>query len=124
MSRFFSRINPFVRGLLILAAIAGVVVVLQLEQTLAALAVLVRIAFVLAIAYFIFLVWREQREGISMWSQRAQLVFYGAAVVAVADVGVYWYGGAVGYEILAFVAVLALCGVAMWRTWRDQHTYA
>jgi small-conductance mechanosensitive channel len=124
MSRFFSRINPFVRGLLILAAIAGVVVVLQLEQTLVALAVLVRIAFVLAIAYFIFLVWREQREGISMWSQRAQLVFYGAAVVAVADVGVYWYGGAVGYEILAFVAVLALCGVAMWRTWRDQHTYA
>jgi small-conductance mechanosensitive channel len=124
MSRFFSRINPFVRGLLILAAIAGVVVVLQLEQTLAALAVLVRIAFVLAIAYFIFLVWREQREGISMWSQRAQLVFYGAAVVAVADVGVYWYGGAVGYQILAFVAVLALCGVAMWRTWRDQHTYA
>ena len=124
MSRFFSRINPFVRGLLILAAIAGVVVVLQLEQTLAALAVLVRIAFVLAIAYFIFLVWREQREGISMWSQRAQLVFYGAAVVAVADVGVYWYGGAVGYQILAFVAVLALCGVAMWRTWRDQHIYA
>jgi small-conductance mechanosensitive channel len=123
MSRFFSRINPFVRGLLILAAIAGVVVVLQLEQTLVALAVLVRIAFVLAIAYFIFLVWREQREGISMWSQRAQLVFYGAAVVAVADVGVYWYGGAVGYQVLAFVAILALCGIAMFRTWRDQHTY-
>ncbi|HEX4324507.1 MAG TPA: hypothetical protein VHZ77_07730 [Gaiellaceae bacterium] len=123
MSRFFSRISPFMRGLLILAAIAGVVVVLQLEQTLVALAVLVRIAFVLAIAYFIFLVWREQREGISMWSQRAQWVFYGAAVVAVADVGVYWYGGAVGLQILAFVAVLALCGFAMWRTWRDQHTY-
>jgi preprotein translocase subunit YajC len=123
MSRYFSRISPFVRGLLILAAIAGIVVVLQLEQTLVALAVLVRIAFVLAIAYFIFLVWREQREGISMWSQRAQWVFYGAAVVAVADVGVYWYGGAVGYQILAFVAVLALCGFAMWRTWRDQHTY-
>ncbi len=26
-------------------------------------------------------------------------------------------------EILAFVAVLALCGLAMFRTWRDQHTY-
>jgi hypothetical protein len=25
--------------------------------------------------------------------------------------------------VLAFVAVLALCGLAMWRTWRDQHTY-
>jgi small-conductance mechanosensitive channel len=109
--------------LLILAAIAGLIVVFQLEQTLVALGVLARVAFLLAIAYFIFLTWRERREGIAMWSQRAQLVFYGAAVLAVADVGVYWYGGAVGYQILAFVGVLALCGVAMWRTWRDQHTY-
>ena len=40
MSRFFSRINPFLRGLLILAAIAGVIVVLDLEQTLVALGLL------------------------------------------------------------------------------------
>jgi small-conductance mechanosensitive channel len=123
MSRFFSRINPTLRGLLILAAIAGLVVVFQLEQTLNALLIIARVAFLLAIAYFIFLVWRERREGISMWSRRAHTVFYGAAILAVADVGVYWYGGAVGYQVLAFVAVLALCGVAMWRTWRDQHTY-
>jgi small-conductance mechanosensitive channel len=123
MSRFFSRIHPTLRGLLILAAIAGLIVVFRLETTLLALTLLARIAFLLAIAYFIFLVWRDRREGISMWPQRAQTVFYGAAIVAVADVGVYWYGGAVGYQILAFVAVLALCGFAMWRTWRDQHTY-
>jgi hypothetical protein len=122
MSRF-PRINPLLRGLLILAAMAGLVVVFQLEQTLSALYILARVAFVLAIAYFIFLTWRERREGISMWSRRAQWVFYGAAVLAVVDVGVYWYGGAVGLEVLAFVAVLALCGIAMWRTWRDQHTY-
>jgi small-conductance mechanosensitive channel len=119
----FPRINPTLRGLLILAAIAGIVVVLQLEQTLVALGVLARVAFLLAIAYFIYLTWRERREGIAMWSQRAQWVFYGAATLAVADVGVYWYGGAVGYQILAFVGVLVLCGLAMWRTWRDQHTY-
>ena len=122
MSRF-PRINATLRGFLILAAIAGLIVVFQLEQTLAALLILARVAFLLAIAYFIFLVWRERREGISMWSQRARIVFYGAAIVAVADVGVYWYGGAVGYEVIAFVAVLALCGIAMFRTWRDQHTY-
>jgi small-conductance mechanosensitive channel len=119
----FSRINPFVRGLLILGVIAALIVVFQLEQTLLALSMLARIAFFLAIAYFVFLVWRDRREGISMWPQRAQTVFYGAAIVAVADVGVYWYGGAVGYQILAFVGVLVLCGLAMWRTWRDQHTY-
>jgi small-conductance mechanosensitive channel len=123
MSRYFPRISPFLRGLLILAAIAGLIVVFQLEQTLVALNVLAKVAFLLAIAYFIFLTWREQREGIATWSRRAQWVFYGAAIVAVADVGVYWYGGAVGYEVLAFVAVLVLCGIAMWRTWRDQHRY-
>jgi small-conductance mechanosensitive channel len=124
MRKPFPRINPFMRGLLILAAIAGVVVVFQLEQTLTVLVYIARIAFLLAIVYFIFLMWRERREGIAMWPARARTVFYGAAIVAVADVGVYWYGGAVGYEILAFVAVLALCGFAMFRTWRDQHTYA
>jgi small-conductance mechanosensitive channel len=123
MNSFFSRINPFLRGMVIIAVIAGLIVVFQLEQTLLALSVLARVAFMLAIAYFVFLVWRDRREGISMWPQRAQTVFYGAAIVAVADVGVYWYGGAVGYQVLAFVAVLALCGLAMWRTWRDQHTY-
>jgi small-conductance mechanosensitive channel len=123
MNSFFSRINPFLRGMVIIAVIEGLIVVFQLEQTLLALSVLARVAFMLAIAYFVFLVWRDRREGISMWPQRAQTVFYGAAIVAVADVGVYWYGGAVGYQVLAFVAVLALCGLAMWRTWRDQHTY-
>jgi phage shock protein PspC (stress-responsive transcriptional regulator) len=123
MSSRFPRINATLRGFLILGAIAGLIVVFQLEQTLKALLIIARVAFLLAIAYFIFLVWRERREGISMWSPRARIVFYGAAILAVADVGVYWYGGAVGYELLAFVAVLALCGLAMFRTWRDQHTY-
>ncbi len=123
MSRFSPRINPTLRGLLILAVIAGLIVVFQLEQTLTVLLILARIAFFLAIAYFVFLMWRERREGIATWPQRARVVFYGAAAVAVADVGVYWYGGAIGYQILAFVAILALCGVAMFRTWRDQHTY-
>src|SRR5438552_428498 len=85
---------------------------------LLALALLARIAFFGAIAYFVFLVWREQRHGISMWPQRAQVVFYGSAIVAVADVGVYWYGRARGMEVIAFVATLALCGLAMFRTWR------
>lgn len=123
MGRFFSRLNPTLRGLLILAAIAGVVVVFQLEQTLVALNLIAGIAFLLAITWFVFLMWREHRGGISTWPQRAQTVFYGAAVVAVADVGVYWYGGASGFQVIAFVAVLALCGLAMWRTWRDQHHY-
>ncbi len=117
------RLNGTVRGLLILAAISAVIVVLQLWVTLAVLVLLARIAFFLALAYFVFLMWRENREGISMWPRRAQWVFYGSAAVAAADFALYWYGGAHGMEIVAFLATLVLCGLAMFRTWREQHRY-
>ena len=120
---FFSRLNPTLRGILILAAIAGVIVVLQLEATLVALLILARVAFLLAIAFFVYLIWRERRAEISSWSTRARVVFYGAAALAIADLGAEWYGGSHGLQVLAFVAVLACCGFAMWRIWRDQHTY-
>ena len=64
--------NGTTRGFLILAAIAGVIVVFQLYQTLVVFLILARIAFFLAIAYFVFLLWRERRQGISMWPQRAR----------------------------------------------------
>jgi uncharacterized membrane protein SirB2 len=123
MRTFFSRMNPTLRGFLILLAVVALIVVLQLEATVNALWILARIAFLLAIAFFVFLMWRDRREEISQWSLRARVVFYGAALLAVADLGVNWYGGAHGVQILAFLAVLVLAGLAMWRTWRDQHTY-
>jgi small-conductance mechanosensitive channel len=116
--------NPTLRGFLIIIAIVVVVVVLQLESTLVALSLIARIAFLLAIAFFVYLVWRERREEISLWPRRAVLAFYGAAILAVVDLAVYWYGGAHGTQILAFVAVLVLCGFAMFRIWRDQHHYS
>ena len=123
MKTFFSRMNPTLRGFLIIVAIVAVIVALQLEATVNALWILARIGFLLAIAFFVFLMWRERREEISQWSLRARVVFYGAALLVVADLGANWYGGAHGLQILAFLAVLVLAGLAMWRTWRDQHTY-
>jgi small-conductance mechanosensitive channel len=120
---FFSRLNPTLRGFLIILVIAGIVVVLQLESTLIALSLLARIAFLLAIAFFVYLIWRERREEIGQWPLRARVVFYGAALLAVADLAVNWYGGAHGLQVLVFIGVLAACGFAMWRVWRDQHHY-
>jgi hypothetical protein len=115
--------NPTLRGFLIIALVAGIVVVLQLQTTLVALLLIARIVFVLAIAFFVYLIWRERRAEIGEWPLRARVVFYGAAVLAIADLGVDWYGGAHGLQVLAFVGVLVGCGFAMWRTWRDMHTY-
>ena len=116
--------NRTVRGLGIIALIALVIVVLQLEATLAALFLILRIAFFLAIAYFVFLVWRERRSEIDVWSTRAKAVFYGAAIVAVLDLAQYFVRPLAGLDALVFVLVLAGCGYAMWRIWRDQHTYS
>ena len=120
----FSRINPTLRGFLIIGLIALVVVVLQLEATLVALSIILRIAFFLAIAFFVFLMWRERRSDIDTWSARAKTVFYGAALLIVADVGVWIVRGlGSGLNALAFVLVLGLSGFAMWRIWRDEHSY-
>jgi small-conductance mechanosensitive channel len=124
MRAFFSRMNPTLRGFLILVVIAAIIVVLQLEQTLVALGIIARVAFLLAIAFFVYLVWRERRADIALWPRRAMVAFYAAAIILVADIGVYWYGGAHGLQVLAFVAVIAACGFAMFRIWRDMHHYS
>jgi hypothetical protein len=123
MRRFFADLNPMVRGFGLMALVALVIVLLKLQLTLVALFLIARIAFMLAIAFFVFLMWRERREQIAEWGRRARVVFYGAALLIVADVGAYLLRGASGLDALGFVLVLALSGVAMWRTWRDQHTY-
>jgi hypothetical protein len=125
VKRFFSDMNPTVRGLLVIALIAIVVVVLQLEATLTALFLLARIAFFLAIAFFVYLMWKERRSDIDMWSSRSRTVFYGAALLIVADVAASIIRGfASGLDSLAFILVLGLCGLSMWRVWRDEHTYS
>ena len=125
MKRWIANVNPFLRGMAIVALIAVVVVVLQLQATLAALYLLARIAFFLAIAFFLYMVWRERRGDIAMWSRRAQWVFYGAVALLVADVA--WFvlgGGHRGLDALAFLVVLAVGGFSIWRVWRDQHTFS
>jgi hypothetical protein len=117
------RINPTLRGFLIIAAIAAVIVVLQLEATLSVLFILARIAFLLAIAFFLYLLWRDHKVEIGMWSARAKWVFYGSAALICADILAFSYVHTTGLDAVAFVLVLGASVFAMWRTWRDQHTY-
>jgi uncharacterized membrane protein YhhN len=124
MRRAFSEMNPTLRGFLIVAAIAVVIVVLQLQATLAALFILAQIAFFLAIAFFIYLVWRDRRETISMWPTRSRVVFYGAAILMVVNVAARFFvpvGN--GWNLIVFLLVFVFGGFAMWRVWRDEHTY-
>ena len=103
MKRFFSE-HTAIRGFLIIGLIALVVVVLSLESVLATVGGLLRIAFFLAIAFFLFLMWRERRSDIEAWSDRSRNVFYGAIVLAVVDLGA--------------------CAYAVIRIWREEHRYS
>ena len=122
MRRFLDD-HPTLRGFLIIAVIALLIMVLNLYTALASLYVLARIAFFLAVAFFVYLMWRERREEISTWPRRALFAFYGAALLAIVAGGVYFWRGAGGVDGVAFIVILALCGFSMWRTWRDQHSY-
>jgi hypothetical protein len=112
-----------IRGFAILILISIGIVVLRLEATLNALYVIARIAFLLAIAFFLFLLWREHRSEIDAWPGRAQAVFYGSAALIVLDIAAISFIRESGLDAVAFILVLAAAGFAMWRTWRDQHTY-
>ncbi len=124
MRRFFEQMNPMLRGFLIIAVVALVIVFLQLQATLTALFLLARIAFFIAIAVFLYFFWRDRRSEIDSWSRRGRAVFYAAALLIVADIGAYTAFGASGPNALAFVLVLGFCAFAMVRVWRDERSLA
>jgi hypothetical protein len=116
-----NRLSPFVRNLLILALIALVVVVLNLEVALATVGAIIRIAFVIAIAVVVYFVWRDfGRREIELWPTRPTWVFYGAAALLVADIGWWLLAQLSGRDALAGIVVGAIAVYAGVRTWREQ----
>jgi hypothetical protein len=117
--------NPTLRGFLVIAAVAGIVFVLNLQQTVFSLFLIMRIIFFLAIAVVVYMFWRDRlRIEIETWPRRAQVVFYGGAALVLVDFGAYFWPGrtTAGLDAFAFVLVLLLVGFSMYRTWRDQRT--
>lgn len=115
--------NPTVRGLALVAAVAAAIVLLSLEESLVTAGALLRIAFFLAIAFFLFLVWRDRRGDIETWSDRAKYTFYGAIALAVVDIAALIALSPSGADAIVFFVVLFACAWAVWRTWRQEHRY-
>ena len=119
------NVSPSLRAFGILVLIAAVITALQLGTGLVVILIFLQVLFLLAIAYVLFVLWRRRREEISMWSLRSRLVFYGGAALAIADVGLAftpWFPNT-GLETIVFLAALAGGIFAMWRVWRDEHSY-
>ena len=126
MTQLWSRLPELLRAVLVVAAIAAVFVLLGQYQTLIALSLLLRIVFFLAIAFVLYLLWRDRLRGdIETWSTRTKAVFYGGGALALVDLAVFFWPGreTVGPDALVFLVVLLIAGFSMWRAWRDEHTY-
>jgi hypothetical protein len=121
MRRLWDRIPPLVRGLALVALAAVVVVALSLESVLATVGGLLQIAFFLAVAFFLFLLWRERRGDLEVWSDWNRKLFYSAIVLAVVDIGMLIGLKPSGSDAFAFFVVLGACVYVLVRVWRIEH---
>ena len=121
MRRLWDRIPPFARGMGLIGIVAIVVIVLSLQPVLATVGGLLQIAFFLAIAFFLFLVWRERRGDLEAWSEWNRRVFYAAIVLLVVDIGMLIGLSPSGRDALAFFLVLGACVWTLVRVWKAEH---
>ena len=115
--------NAFLRGMVLIALVSLVIVAFSLEESLVTAGALLRVAFFLAIAFFLFLLWRERRSDIETWSTLSQRTFYGAIVLAVLDIAAVLGLRPTGLDAVVFFVVLGCCAFAIFRVWRREHRY-
>ena len=118
-------VSPTLRGFAISVAVAAVITLLQLGAGLVIVLIFVQVLFLVAIAYVLFTLWRRRREEIAEWPLRSRLVFYGGAALAIAAVLLLFFPwfDRTGLDTVASLLALAGGVFAMWRVWRDEHTY-
>ena len=120
----WGRIPPLARGLGILAIVAVVVVVLSLEPVIATVGGILSIAFFLAVAFFLFLLWRERRGDLEAWTDWNRKLFYASVLLAVVAIGLaIGYGLPGSRDAFALVATLGACVYVVVRIWRAEHRY-
>jgi hypothetical protein len=118
-------VSPSLRAFGILVLIAAIFTALQIGAGLEVILAFLQILFLVAIAYVLFVLWLRRREEIASWSRRSQVVFYGGAALAIAAVGLAfspWFPTS-GLDAVVFILAVAIGIFAMWRVWRDEHTY-
>jgi hypothetical protein len=128
MKRFFTEMNPTLRGFLIIGVIVvGIATVYPLALTFAIVWKLARIAFYIAIAFFIYKLWRDRWGDIEVWSDRSKWVFHGAAVLIVVELALIFPPISFslnGIPLLAWLLGIVILVYSMWRVWQDEHTYS
>lgn len=84
---------------------------------------ILQIAILVAIVYFLYTVYRENRSRLSWLSGQKRALFYGAAIlliaVVVASFAIPFFGGWSLFTAVAFFGVIGLCAFVMYRIWTE-----
>jgi hypothetical protein len=113
--------TPFVRNLLILAAVAVAIVALNAQTALATASTLLRFAFFIVIGVVAYFFWRDfARHEIDLWPSRQQWLFYSAVGLFVVDLGWFLFAHPQARDALAFFIVAGICVYVAVRTWLDE----
>jgi hypothetical protein len=117
------NVSPFLRNLAILAVVALLIVLLNLEVALFTVGLLIRLAFFIAIAVVAYFFWRDiGRREIETWPARSARVFYAAVGLGVVDFGWWLLSHPSGRDALIFFVVAGICIYVAVRTWHDERT--
>jgi hypothetical protein len=105
----------------IVVAAAVVVTVLQVLAGPAVwvLALILRIAILLGLGWFLYTLWRNNRARLQWLSRRQKALFYGAGAVLVLAVLVSFLLPLMLFTSIFLLAVVGGCAFVMWRIYQD-----
>jgi FtsH-binding integral membrane protein len=120
-----ARISPFVRNLLILAVVAGLVTAIgrTSQRVLSALYLVASFALIVGLVALAYRVWKENRGTFSLMSTRLRLALYGSVLglVVVIATSSLWVSGLL--TSLLFFALVGGLGYVIWRVWEESRRY-
>jgi FtsH-binding integral membrane protein len=120
-----ARISPFVRNLLILAVVAGLVTAIgrTSQRVLSALYLVASFALIVGLVALAYRVWKENRGTFSLMSTRLRLALYGSVLglVVVIATSSLWVSDLL--TSLLFFALVGGLGYVIWRIWEESRRY-
>jgi len=120
------RHNTLLRNLAIIGLVAAVLTAAGEggSQVTSILFLILRIAFLIALAGLAWTVWRQNRGTFRLMPVRSQAMLYGSVLgLVVLIVSADLWAGSSPLASLVFFAALAGCGYLLYRGWQESRRY-
>jgi len=106
-------------GIVVALALALTVLQVVAGPVVAIMLIVVRIAILVALGYFLYTLWRNNRNRLQWLNRGQKALFYGAGALIVLVVVASFLISWTLLTALLFFAIIGGCGFVMWRLWRE-----